>query len=113
MSRNTMQVSRAATEIPITGKSADVAVSSDVVDLAGSVALEAQATSVKIGFTGTGDVRVRRDGGTPVGGTSGELWFQGGIMEVNREEYNLLKMIRDGATDGGVHVTQMTGGTLR
>ncbi len=111
--RSTMQVSRASTEIPMQGKSADVTISSDVVSVATEAPLDPQATSVKIEFSGAGDVRVRRDGGNPAGGTSGALWAQTGIMELNREEYELLKMVRDGASDGAIHITQMTGGRLR
>ena len=110
--RSVVQISRATEEIPMTVKSADVVISTDVVTLETSVPLEAQCTSVELCFTGAGDVRVRRDGGTPVAGSSGELWVPLGMKTVNREEYNLLKMVRSGSTDGAVHITQMTGGRL-
>jgi hypothetical protein len=113
MSRSIMQVSRATTEVPLAGKSADVAVGAAAVVLADEVTLDALATSARVQFCGAGDVRVRRDGVSPVAATTGELWFSGGFMDVNREEFGMLRMVADGSDAGAVHVTQMTGGRLR
>ena len=115
MGKSVMQVSDVSMEKPLEdlGGTPDQTISTDVVTLsdAGKVPLDEHCTSVRIAFTGSGDVRVRLDGGTP-SASSGELWFQGGFLKVNRNTYEQIKMIRAGGTDGAVHVTQMTGGKL-
>ena len=107
MAKSTIQVSDVSEAVPVTD-GVDVAISDSAVALTDEVALHASATEVHVHFTGSGDVRVRCDGNDPVGGSSGALWFQGGILKVNRVTAGQVNLIRDGAVDGSIYVEQFS-----
>ncbi len=69
-------------------------------------ALDDATKLVRISFTGSGDVNITYDGSTPTSGVGGEIWFKGGILEVNPTIAASIQFIKATATNSSVYVTQ-------
>ena len=91
---------------PILYGSKSIPISGEEVSISDYLEIDPSAKLIRISFTGPGDVNITYDGSAPTSGIGGEVWFKGGILEINLATAQAIKAIKAGTSNGSMYVTQ-------
>ena len=91
---------------PVPSGSASITLTGSAISITDGITFNALTKLVRISFTGSGDVNITYDGSTPTSGVGGEVWFKGGILEVNLTTAQSIKLIKATTTNSSIYVTQ-------
>jgi hypothetical protein len=91
---------------PVVSGSLSIPLTGAAIAISDAITFNALTKLVRISFTGSGDVNITHDGSTPTSGVGGEVWFKGGILEVNVTTAQAIKAIKATATNSSIYVTQ-------
>lgn len=86
--------------------SASIALTASAVSLSDVFTFDPTAKLIRISFTGSGDINLTYDGTVPTSGAGGEVWFKGGILEINPTIASTIQLIKATTTSGSIYVTQ-------
>jgi len=94
-----------STSTPIAGSGQRIEITNVVITLSTEITVDPTAKIIRISFVGNGDINITYDGVDP-STTIGEVWFKGGILEVNPTIAGVLKLVRATASNSAIYVTQ-------